>query len=187
MLLNWLSFYFLVVNYKNVFFFTSNTVYDTYHPIVDYSNYLILGITAAMAWELPSTPIYLNEELRESYEMGQLPLLHRDDKNVTNAQYVLPSKKYANTANTINSYYTNIPKQKFGYEKNQYQSPYKSYYKSDYKPSNRIPGISAPTVDSFQSYISYADSLMKQFKELTGNIPRDRPLNTKDFQEFANM
>lgn len=141
-----------------------------------------------MAWELPSEPVYLSEELHGSYEMGELPLLHRDDKNVMNAQYVLPSNKYANIANNINSYYTNIPKQKFNYEKNQYQSPYKSYTKSDYKPSNSMPSNSASdSTNSIQSYISYADSLMKQFKQLTNNIPKNRPLTTKDFEEFANM
>lgn len=146
-----------------------------------------------MAWELPSQPVYLNEELHDTYEMGELPLLNRIDKNEMNAQYVLPSKKYsANTMNSINSnsYYTNIPKRKFNYEKNQYQSPYKiSYHKSDYKPSKPIQAsqtLAAPT-NKLQSYISYADGLMKQFKQLTENIPSNRPLSPNDFQAFANM
>lgn len=158
-------------------------VYDSVHPIVGYSNYLILGITAAMAWELPSKPVYLDEELRDSYEMGDLPLLHRNDKNVTTAQYVLPSQKYSNRPNTNdpNFYYTNIPKQKFSYEKkNQYQSPYKSPYQTSYKPSY-------PATNKLQNYVSYADNLMKQFKSLTEKIPQDRPLSVQDFQEFANM
>lgn len=144
-----------------------------------------------MAWELPSKPIYLDEELRDSYEMGQLPLLHRNDKNVTKVQYVLPSKKYtSNTANRIDSnyYYTNIPKEKFSYEKNQYQSS--PYYQSGNKPlSYSVPNNLQQTSSSnqLQHYVSYADSLMKQFKKLTEKIPQDRPLSTKDFQEFANM
>lgn len=144
-----------------------------------------------MAWELPSKPIYLDEELRDSYEMGQLPLLHRNDKNVTKVQYVLPSKKYtSNTANRIDSnyYYTNIPKEKFAYEKNQYQSS--PYYQSGNKPlSYSVPNNLQQTSSSnqLQHYVSYADSLMKQFKKLTEKIPQDRPLSTKDFQEFANM
>lgn len=154
-----------------------------------YSNYLTLGITAAMAWELPSKPIYLDEDLHDSYEMGQLPLLHRNDKNVTKAQYVLPSKN-SNTANRINSnyYYTNIPTKKFAYNKNQYKSPYKSYYPYDYKPSySAAQGNPQQSSNKIQSYVSYADSLMKQFKKITDKIPQDRPLSTKDFQEFANM
>lgn len=149
-----------------------------------YSNYLILGITAAMAWELPSTPIYFDEELRDKYEMGESPLLHRNDKNLTNAQYVLPQKN-ANNLNRIKSnyYYTNIPAKKISYDKNQYQSPYKTYYQSGGKPSYLAPANS----NNFQHYVSYADSLMKQFKKLTQTIPQDRPLSTKDFQEFANM
>lgn len=136
-----------------------------------------------MAWELPSKPVYLDEELRDSYEMGDLPLLHRNDKNVTTAQYVLPSQKYSNRPNTNdpNFYYTNIPKRKFSYEKkNQYQSPYKSPYQTSYKPSY-------PATNKLQNYVSYADNLMKQFKSLTEKIPQDRPLSVQDFQEFANM
>ncbi|XP_031636178.1 uncharacterized protein LOC116349064 [Contarinia nasturtii] len=163
-------------------------VYDTYHPIVGYSNYLTLGITAAMAWELPSEPIYLDEQLRDQYEMGELPLLHRNDKNVTNVQYVLPSKKNAADANHIN-YYTNIPKEKFTNDKNQYQSPSKSYYQSGYKPSSYMAQAANAQSNSnkIQQYISYADSLMKQFKKITEKIPQNRPLSTKDFQEFTNI
>lgn len=157
------------------------TVYDTYHPIVGYSNYLILGITAAMAWELPSSPVYYDEQLRDSYDMDESPQFHRNDKNVTNVQYVLPSKN-VNNVNRIKSnfYYTNIPKQKFAYDKSQYQSPSKSYYQSVNRPVQS-------TSNKFQHYVSYADNLMKQFKLLTEKIPQNRPLSTKDFQEFANM
>lgn len=167
-------------------------VYDTVHPIVGYRNYLVLGITAAMAWELPSRPIYLDEELQGSYEMGELPLLNRNDKNVTSAQYVLPSKKYPNRPDTNdpNSYYTNIPKQKFAYNKNQYQSPFKTpyQYQTSYRPSYpAAPNQPIRTTNKLQNYVSYADNLMKQFKLLTEKIPQDRPLSVTDFQEFANM
>lgn len=150
-----------------------------------------MGITAAMAWELPSQPVYLTEELQNKYEMGELPLLHRNDPNVKNSQYVHPSKKYANIANSMNSnsYYTNIPKEKFYAEKNQYESPYKvSYDTSEYNPLKSVPSSpSATPTNQFQSYISYVDELMKQFKKLTEHIPENRPLRLNDFQEFANM
>lgn len=130
-----------------------------------------------MAWELPSQPVYFDEQLHNSYDMDEL---HRNDKNLTNAQYVLPSKNANANRIKSNFYYTNIPKQKIAYDKSQYQSPYKTYYQSDYKPSQS-------SSNKFQHYVSYADSLMKQFKKLTEKIPQDRPLSTKDFQEFANM
>lgn len=124
--------------------------------------------------------------------MGQLPLLHRNDKNVTKIQYVLPSKKYSSNSNEnhidSNYYYTNIPKPKFAQEKNQYQ--FSPYYQSGKKPSSySVPNNLQQTSSSnqLQHYVSYADSLMKQFKKLTEKIPQDRPLSTKDFQEFANM
>lgn len=165
------------------------TVYDTYYPIVDYTNLVYLGVTAAMAWELPSKPIYLDEELRDSYEMEQLPPLQRYDKNVTNAQYVLPSKKYSNVPNGIKSnfYYTNIPEKTMYYQKNQYQSPYKSYYPPNYKSAYSAQNHPTDATNKLQYYVSYADRMVKQFQKLTEKIPQDRPLNTKDFQEFANM
>lgn len=43
--------------------------------MVDYANILVLGITAALAWELPDEPFYPNEELMEIYQEGRLPLL----------------------------------------------------------------------------------------------------------------
>lgn len=149
-----------------------------------------------MAWELPSKPVYLDEELRESYEMGQLPLLNRNDKNISNVQYELPLKKYPNTANRIDSnyYYTNVPKKQFDNGKNQYQAqpsvlPASLYYQSGGRPSyySMANSLQTPSSNKLQHYVSYADSLMKQFKRITEKIPQDRPLSTKDFQEFANM
>lgn len=60
-------------------------VYDMYHSILDNSNLGYIGITGAMAWELPSEPIYLEEALQEAYENGGLPLLDRNDAYNTNA------------------------------------------------------------------------------------------------------
>lgn len=117
--------------------------------------------------------------------MGQLPLLNRNDKNITNAEYVLSLKKYSNTSN-LNDYYTNIPPQKYAYDKN--QSPSQSYYQSGYKHSSYpLASNAQQNSNKIQNYVSYADSLMKQFKQLTEKIPQNRPLSPKDFQEFANM
>lgn len=57
-------------------------VYDTYHPVVDYTNLLVVGITGALAWELPTKPVYPDEELQEIYKNGSLPLLRRNDGDV---------------------------------------------------------------------------------------------------------
>lgn len=163
------------------FFLLFRTVYDTYHPIVDHSNLLIIGITAAMAWELPSKPVDLNEYIHGAHEMEEL---RRKDKNVTNASPQYVSKSDSDAINQIdsNGYYTNIPKRKIYYEKsNQYQSPYKSYGK--YK--NKAPLAAG---NKLQNYVMYADSLMKQFKRLTDTIPTNRkPFSPANFQEFANV
>lgn len=119
-----------------------------------------------MAWELPHKPIYLDEELHESYEMGRLPLLNRNDKNISNSQYGIPVKSNSTSANIIQSnyYYTNIPKQKFAYDQLHY-----------------------PTANKIQNYISYADKMMKEFREYTNKIPQYRPLSTENFKDLANM
>lgn len=46
--------------------------------IVDHQSLLVVGLTSAMAWELPYDPFYPNEELPEAYEEGRLPLLQLD-------------------------------------------------------------------------------------------------------------
>lgn len=143
-----------------------------------------------MAYELPSKPVYLDEELRESYEMGELPLLNRNDKNVTTAQYAIPSKKYSNGPNAIDSnyYYTNVPTpSKLSYTKNQFAYPYKTSYQTGYKPSYSAPNDRIDATNKLHQYVSYADNLMKQFKSLTEKIPQDRPLGVEDFQAFADM
>lgn len=58
-------------------------VYDQIIPIVDYTNLFILGVTCALAWELPENPVHLNEELMAKYKNGTLPLLLRNDENVS--------------------------------------------------------------------------------------------------------
>lgn len=46
--------------------------------LVDYQSLITIGLTAAMAWELPFDPFYPEEELPEAYEEGRLPLLQID-------------------------------------------------------------------------------------------------------------
>lgn len=54
-------------------------MYDIYHPVVDYTNLLVVGITGAFAWELPSKPVHPDEELEELFKNGSLTLLRRND------------------------------------------------------------------------------------------------------------
>lgn len=164
-------------------------VYDTYHPIIDYSNYLILGITAALAWELPSKPVYLDEELRDSFQMGNLPLLKRKDQNVSPVNYANTTKDPSQSpsletnANAYsNYYYTNLPNK---------QNPFNRYYavnpnhRFSYVP-NGINGDDAGQSNKLQYYLSYADRLMKEFKQLTQNIPKDRPFGPASLKDLAD-
>lgn len=150
-----------------------------------------------MAWELPSKPVYLDEELHGAYANGDLPLLHRNDKNVTKIEY---KEKTPSNSGTINSpsstgsnyYYTNIPQQKYYYNYDNYNhqalAKRPMYYTHDSEPvyaANTNNQIDA--ANKIQSYVAYANKVMKQFKKLTEKIPLNRPLSAKDFQEFTDM
>lgn len=62
-------------------------------------------MTVALAWGLPDKPIYPEQDLRESYENGKLPLLLRDDKNVTDANRKGEIKATAAVPSYSNQYY----------------------------------------------------------------------------------
>lgn len=150
-------------------------MFDTYHPILGYSNYLIIGLTAALAWELPSKPVYLDEELHESYQMGDLPLLKRKDQNVSNVTYTSTNKQSSQAANSYSSvpsalstqyYYTNVPSLSNRYPTNRldYNTPNKNLL------SNRT---AAGQSDKMQYYLSYADRFMSELRQLTQSMPKD--------------
>lgn len=70
-------------------------VFDEIIPIVDYNNWLILGVTVALAWELPSKPPSEQlEEIRDKLNDGTLFL--RKDENVNDLQYVDKPKEPQN-------------------------------------------------------------------------------------------
>lgn len=175
-------------------------MYDTYHPILEYTNYAILGITAALAWELPSRPVYLNEELRESYEMGNLPLINRHDQNVSNVNYTSTVKRPSTNATNSNEnaysnyYYTNVqsPTKQNPFNKFYATKPYQQFYydlPDKHKYSNSIAGnVDSDTDQSnkLQYYLSYADKFMKEFKEFTQKLPKDRPLGPGNLKDLAD-
>lgn len=153
-------------------------MYDTYHPILGYSNYLILGITAALAWELPSKPVYLDEELRDSYEMGNLPLAQRKDQNVSNVTYTSTNKQTSPPSNTNsagsntfsnNYYYTNVPSASNKNPFNRYNyavDPNHPFYYNVPNKNTYATNIAGQS-NKLQYYLSYADRFMKEFKQLT--------------------
>lgn len=65
----------------NVWNFIS--VVDFGITLPDYTYYITTCVNYALAWALPDKPTYPQEELMEHYEMGRLPLLLRNDKNIT--------------------------------------------------------------------------------------------------------
>lgn len=185
-----------------VFPFFLFSVYDTYHPILEYSNYLILGITAALAWELPSKPVYFDEELHNAYEMGNLPLLHRNDQNVSNINYTNTIKEpqsipmMYNQNNVPNYYYTNVPSRpNVNINNKKYYSKYPSdgyFNQNDGNGFNYDYTKTQPILNQYgssnkmQYYLSYADNFLKQFKQLTNQIPTNKPLTQSNFQQLTN-
>lgn len=157
---------------------------------------MTLGITAALAWELPYKPVYLNEELHESYQMGNLPLIKRKDQNVSKVNYTSTNGQPAAMAADPNAarpsaysnyYYTNVPPP----SKNLFDRIYainpnhRVYYnmahRNDY--ANNVAGDQSPKL---QYYLSYADKFMKEFKELTQKIPKDRPFGPAGLKGLAD-
>lgn len=61
-------------------------VWDGASPIVDYTYYAVVGITAALSWELPHNPFYYDDDLASAY-IGPPGLLHRNDEDFNN-QYI---------------------------------------------------------------------------------------------------
>lgn len=93
-------------------FFVVIPVYDQTITIPDYTLYVTTGVTVALAYGLPDKPTYPDEELREVYENGTLPLLlRRNDQNVTkhqdNAMNLTMTNHYngSDFANWMTNYY----------------------------------------------------------------------------------
>lgn len=154
----------------------------------------MLGITAAMAWELPSKPTYFDEGLKGNYEVEKVEkvekvsALNRNDKNVTTADKdALPVKSASNY------YYTNVPKVEYAAKspqltKAEYLSNYRYPWTSGNLPQYQYPskyGSSAPQVNRIDNFVSYADNVMKQLQQLTNQIPQNRPLNTDYFKQLS--
>lgn len=160
-----------------------------------------------MAWELPSQPYYIDEELHNSYEMGNLPLLkQRKDKNSTALKYTQKTVKlqpshapitYSNRKNEP-VYYTQetLPiAAGGGYHP---RIPINTYYYGNggthanlLRPSSGYSHPWTPTHDrgawppisnKMDYYLSYADKLFKNFNGLTGKTPKN-----PNWSQFANV
>lgn len=143
-------------HFGRIFRFGSAKVFDLVVPIVDVDHYLILGMTAAMAWELPFEPVDLQEDLQEAYEEGHLPLLERSD-NVTalsasskkkSSSSSKKKKKKQPTTSTVSP--APSPTNFFDSPSNfnqHYDGVYSNHYNAynDYRqPMNSIPTYSQP-------------------------------------------
>ncbi|XP_037892074.1 uncharacterized protein LOC119638978 [Glossina fuscipes] len=71
-------------------------VYDLIIGVVDYTNYLILGVTVALAWELPSKPpSEILNDLRERLKEGTLGTTRNDTiSQITYADTKTPARNY---------------------------------------------------------------------------------------------
>lgn len=105
--------------------------------MVDYTNLFIFGITCALAYELPSKPTYVDDELMDLYKNGSLPLLDRDDYNISDTNLVATDDKLKTINKTTkNNNYNN-------YYNNNNRIPIDNYYfgdksDNDYYKSSRL-------------------------------------------------
>lgn len=132
-----------------------------------------------MAWELPSKPVYLDEELQESYQMGKLPLLHRNDQNISYSEYTDSNIKH-------NYYYKNLSKQKYPTKSPNKQYSTRPIYNKGYYDLKKDNNQLDPS-NKIENYLLYANKLVKDFKEITDKIAKNRPLGTQDFQNLADL
>lgn len=153
-----------------------------------------MGITAALAWELPYKPVYLDDELRDSYEMGDLPLLKRKDQNVSKVNYTSTStstntQQPSSNASNSNYYYTNVSPP----DKNPFNRYYAVNSNQQFYPNvpntnnnNYANGIDAAQSNKLHYYLSYADNVIKQFQPLIQQIPKDRPFDSVGLKDLAD-
>ncbi|TMW48671.1 hypothetical protein DOY81_006260, partial [Sarcophaga bullata] len=79
-------------------------VYDLIVGVVDYTNYLILGVTVALAWELPSKPpSEILDDLTERLKDGTLGTSRND--TVENIKYIDNKKSQLNQGKNYNQRY----------------------------------------------------------------------------------
>ncbi|XP_036333991.1 uncharacterized protein LOC118744781 [Rhagoletis pomonella] len=82
-------------------------VYDGIYGIVDYTNYLILGITVALAWELPSKPqSEVIEEIANRLKDGRLEVRRNDTS--TRITYVDTKKNQTQTTTKQQQTYQSV-------------------------------------------------------------------------------
>lgn len=81
-----------------------SVVFDEIICVVDYTNYLVLGITVALAWELPSKPpSEALEDILNKLEDGTIDVSRND--TVSNITYVDDAQKATQQTNNNNESY----------------------------------------------------------------------------------
>lgn len=174
-------------------------------PIVDYSNILILGITTALAWELPDEPFYPDSELMEDYQEGRLPLLERSD-NFTDATSSKQKKKskptkpisqpapiafnindleyfnqpsFDHSSHPINPHIYSQPHPYYtNYNELDKYSPLDTYYYGNGPVTAGRPGAVPLNSNKLKYYLSLADEFLKQFNAQPSNGTTKKPTDT---------
>ncbi|KAM7362307.1 uncharacterized protein ACRADG_013071 [Cochliomyia hominivorax] len=141
-------------------------VFDLIIPIVDYTNFAIMGITCAVAWELPSKPpSEIIENLQTKLNDGTFGISRRNDSTQQHLEYVYSqgAEKKTPGIGIINTYYQHYQPQisataitTSGYENvlnNELNSPpdtflRKSYYNKGYSHNQRN-NFYQPTTKTF--------------------------------------
>lgn len=76
-------------------------MFDGASPIVDYTLYAVVGITAAVSWELPHNPFYYDDEFANAFTNGSPGLFNRNDVDVNEDNKVQDSYYFGQNNNLL--------------------------------------------------------------------------------------
>lgn len=174
---------------RRTLFLTSKLVYDQCITVPDYTVYIETGVTAALAWELPSKPTYPEYELMQQYESGKLPLIeYRKDKNVTNSNStgainVSESNHTSNhqSSNFLDEFYKNSDLNRALWNYLQRRQP-DSYYFGDstnnYVYNYTVHAPYAPNYDTYNHYTAFTEYLIDKYLKPSLNPNQKAPFDS---------
>lgn len=130
-------------------------VYCGIFPVVDYTNLFILGLTTALAWELPDQPTYVDDTLMEGYENGTLPLLDRNDNGeLSDANLIDTKPPINNFINEIKHFNDLDHKYDSYYNRPKYPDNYYSKQNDNYYKNQRFGSEDAGILNEINQYSS---------------------------------
>lgn len=131
------------------------SVYDQIIPIVDYTNLFIFGVTTALAWPLPDTPID-DAKLRDMFANGTVPFRRIDDDADYADVAAAASAELSTDARIQDAYYASRPPPNAPPRLNQLYDRDDRYYASDRRQQQLINRFAADDGAPFRPWTAGA-------------------------------